>query len=214
MDTSRRAFLASATAATAGLAGCVGGIAGGSGGGCGGGSEPKVDSLPNPKLGDADAPVLLETYEDFSCPHCATFSQQVAPKIVSNFVEPGDVRWAFNDFPIPVSQKWSWAAASAARGVQDEADDATFFEYVKKLFENQQQYSMDLVQSLADEVGVDGCAIGTDATNETYRPVVEADRQEGIDRGVDSTPFVFVNRQPVASPAYRDVEAAIRSHLG
>jgi protein-disulfide isomerase len=112
-----------------------------------------------------------------------------------------------------VSERWSWAAASAARGVQDAADDATFFTYAKALFANQQRYSMDLIASLADEVGVDGAAIRADARNETYRPVVKADREEGIDRGVDSTPFVFVNRKPVGTPSYRNIRSMIDAEL-
>jgi protein-disulfide isomerase len=112
-----------------------------------------------------------------------------------------DVRYEHHDLPIPVDERWSWGVASAARAVQESTDDVTFFDYAASLFENQSSYSMSLVESLADEVGADGCDARAAAVNERYRPVLEADRQRGLDMGVEGTPTVFVNGQQVESTA-------------
>jgi len=169
-----------------------------------------VSELPAPTLGPSDADVTVTAFEDFACPHCATYSLEVFPDIRSEYVESGVVRYEFRDFPIPVDEQWSWQAASAARGVQDETDDATFFEYAHALFENQNDFSQGLITDLAKEVGAPGCAIQADAVNETYRPVIEADRQRAVDRGAQGTPAVYVAGRSV-SPSYDAIANAIEA---
>jgi protein-disulfide isomerase len=212
MERTRRAYLAAAAGVAGATAGCLGGGGGGGGGteDCDVGDEPAVGDLPAPTLGPSDADVTVAAFEDFSCPHCATFSLEVVPRLRSEYVEGGTVRFEHHDFPIPVDERWSWQAASAARGVQDETGDDAFFEYAHALFENQGDFSPRLLTDLADDVGAPGCAIQADALNETYRPVLEADRQAGIDRGVEGTPGVFVAGQPV-EPTYDAISAAIEA---
>jgi len=212
MDRTRRAYLG--TVAGVGLgaaAGCLGGSSDGANG-CTIEDEPTVSELPTPTLGasDGDADVTVAAFEDFSCPHCATYSLEVFPEIRSEYAESGVIRYEHHDFPIPVDERWSWQAASAARGVQDEADDEAFFEYAHALFENQDDYSAGLITDLADDVGAPGCAIQADAVNETYRPVVEADRQRAVDRGAQGTPAVFVEGRSV-SPTYDAIASAIEA---
>jgi protein-disulfide isomerase len=210
MERTRRAYLA----ATAGIglgatAGCLGGGNGGANG-CTIEDEPTVSSLPAPTLGPSDADVTVLAFEDFACPHCATYSLEVFPDVRTEYVETGVVRYEFHDLPVPVDERWSWQAASAARGVQDETDDATFFEYAHALFENQGDFSAELITDLADEVGAPGCAIQADAVNETYRPVIEADRQRAVDRGARGPPAVYVAGRPV-SPSYDAIAGAIEA---
>jgi protein-disulfide isomerase len=195
---------------TALVAGCLGGGNGGGARGCDIEDEPTVSELPAPALGPSDADVRVEAFEDFACPHCATYSLEVFPDIRSEYIESGVVRYEFHDLPIPVDEQWSWQAASAARGVQDETDDATFFEYSHALFENQDDFSRELITDLADEVGAPGCAIQADAVNETYRPVLEADRQRAVDRGAQGTPAIYVAGQSV-SPSYDAIASAIEA---
>ncbi|MFB6102524.1 MAG: thioredoxin domain-containing protein [Haloplanus sp.] len=211
MERTRRAYLA-ATAGIGLVTGCLGGGGSGEGGtnGCDVDPEPTVSELPAPTLGASDASVTVAAFEDFACPHCATYSLEVFPEIRTEYVETGVVRYEFHDFPIPVDERWSWQAASAARGVQDETDDETFFEYAHLLFENQEDFSLGLLTDLANEVGAPRCAIQADAVNETYRPVVKADRQAAIDRGADGTPAVFVAGESV-TPTYDAVASAIEA---
>jgi protein-disulfide isomerase len=213
MWTTRRALLGSAGAAVAATAGCLGSVTGGDSGGgnqdtdCDLSARSTVESMPTPSLGPDDAAVTIAAFEDFSCPHCRTYHLEEYPDVESSLVG-GDVRYAHHDFPIPVSERWSWAAASAARAVQDSTDDETFFDYAKRLFENQSSYSMSLVESLATEVGADGCDVRAAATNGRYRPVLEADRQRGLDSGVQGTPAVFVNGTAVDA-TFAAIESAV-----
>jgi protein-disulfide isomerase len=198
MQTTRRALLAGAGTVAAATAGCLGSLTGGGSTDCDLSPRGEVQSLPAPAMGADDAGVTVMAFEDFACPHCRTYHLEEFPSIESELVGEG-VRYEHHDLPIPVSERWSWAAGSAARAVQDGTDDAAFFDYAASLFENQDAYSMSLVQSLASEVGADGCDVRAAATNGRYRPVLEADRQRGIDMGVEGTPTVFVNGQQVTA---------------
>ncbi|KTG08255.1 thioredoxin domain-containing protein [Haloferax profundi] len=226
MRQTRRAYLAAtAGALTLGTAGCLGG-SGGSGSddgsvaavGCDVPERETVDSLPAPQMGPDDAAVVVEGWEDFACPHCATFSLEVLPKLESEYVSEGIVAYRHHDFPIPVDEWWSWVGASAARAVQDEADDAAFFDFSHTLYENQSTFrgsddeeALSTLQDVADDAGLDGCSIVAAAARERYRPLVEAERKDAVeDRGFQGTPTVLVNGEQVA-PRWEDLKTAIEN---
>ncbi|MFB6124900.1 MAG: DsbA family protein [Halanaeroarchaeum sp.] len=206
MDSTRRQFLLTGTATTAvALAGCLG--AGSSGQQSGNG----VDSLPAPTLGPDDAPVAVAVYEDYACPHCYHYATETFPNLRDTYVGEGVVRYEHHDFPIPVDEQWSYQAPSAARAVQDEVGDDAFFEFSGGLWDNFGSYSLELLGQLADEVGADPGTVRDAATNETYKPVLEADLNDGKSKGVRGTPTVFVNGEALEAYDWQTVKAAVEA---
>lgn len=206
LRTSRRRVLGGVGVATGiAVAGCLGRPEGTPTAGDGAVDGP---DLPPPVLGDPDADVTVAVYEDFSCPHCASYNSEVVPQVEAEYIEPGTIRYEHHDFPIPVDD-WSWPVASAARAVQDGQGDRSFFDFADRLFENQGQFSLDRLAELADAVGADGPTVREAADEETYRPVVEADRSAGIERGVSGTPTVFVNDERLVGPSFSELADAI-----
>ncbi|MFP4591009.1 MAG: thioredoxin domain-containing protein [Halobacteriales archaeon] len=196
----RRALLVGAGASLGGaLAGCLGDDGGGD----------TVDDLPVPTVGADDAPVTLEVYVDFSCPHCRSFEMEVLPQLRENYIDPEVARYRHRDYPIPVDERWSWEVASGMRAVQDEAGDAAFFEAAAAIFEHQGEYSYGAIETVGDEAADVGEAARDAAEAETYRPVVESDREHGDDAGVPGTPAVFVDGELLQSYDYQSVESAI-----
>ncbi|MEA5387336.1 thioredoxin domain-containing protein [Haloarculaceae archaeon H-GB11] len=176
---SRRRLLASGGAiAATGVAGCLGG----------GGGERQ---LPVPVMGDPEASVTVAAYEDFRCPHCRNYNLNELPAIVSEYVEPGTIRYEHRDFP--VVNETSWRAANAARAVQEAGSISQYWQFAKLLFENQRSLSLDTYEQLGNEVGVDGAKLRDPAKNQTYNPTIKADRQRGADIGVKATPTIVVN---------------------
>lgn len=57
----------------------------------------RVDDLV---VGAADAAVTVFAFESLSCPHCAAFHRDVWPSIKERFVDTGDVKFVFRDFPL------------------------------------------------------------------------------------------------------------------
>lgn len=198
--TSRRRFLAATgSAVTATLAGCLGG---------GSADSDSLSTDDHPALGDEDAPVRMVVFEDFSCSHCASYNQQIAPQVVDDYVTPGDVLYFHADFPIPVDETWSYAVASAARAVFEEAGHDAFWSFSSAIYQQQGQYSYDLVEEVADEVAEVGQAARDAAENDSYRETVDDDREMGEEWGVSGTPTVFVGDEQIEG-GYQDIADAI-----
>lgn len=226
MRQTRRAYLAStAGALTLGTAGCLGGGGGGGAGddavtaiGCDVPQRDTIGSLPAPTKGPDDAAVVVDGWEDFACPHCATFSLEILPKLESEYISEGIVQYRHHDFPIPVDEWWSWAGASGARAAQDEGDDETFFELAHTFYENQSSLRgseaedvLSNVEGYASDLGLDGCSIVAATSRERYRPLLEAERKDAVDdRGFQGTPTVLVNGNQVA-PRWEDLKSAVEN---
>lgn len=202
MNLSRRRFLSTGSVVTVGaIAGCLGG-----------GSDESDQTLPHPIKGDADAPVTVESFEDFTCKYCRQFTLQILPQIAASYIEPGTVQFIRHDFPF-LDEEWSWKTAHAARAVQDTQGDATFYEYVDRLYQNFDSYSIELFGDLAESVGADPETVRTAASEGQYQQTLEAEKALGEEHDVSRTPTVLVNGERSESPLYEDVAAAIEAQL-
>jgi protein-disulfide isomerase len=94
-----------------------------------------VGAMQDPKgktMGNPSAPLRLELYADFTCPHCKLVHEQVLPQIVRDYVIPGKAYLVFRDFVLngpghQYSRDAATIAAAAARlGRYQEAADALF----------------------------------------------------------------------------------------
>lgn len=194
MTISRRKLLAaSGTAFAAGVAGCSGArnhdcdI-----------EDPGVQTeAPRAIVGDPASDIVIRVYEDFGCPACRVFYLENFPPLRQNYVDEGIVRWEHWDWPIPASE-WSEEMASAGRGIVDRHGSAAFFRFAKAVYENQNDHSYELIGDLAEEVGADRCRSIADAEFETYEPVINADREAGVNRGIGGTPTVTINTEPIS----------------
>ena len=66
-------------------------------------------------LGDADAPVTIIEYASLSCPHCAAFHARVLPWLKENYIETGQVKLVFRDFPLNGPALWGSMIAHCAK---------------------------------------------------------------------------------------------------
>lgn len=216
MDQTRRAYLAATggvAVGTVGLAGCLGGgssAAADTSHSCELTEREQVSELPQPRLGPADAAVTVAAFEDFSCPHCRDFATDAFSRLTEEFADDPAVAFERYDYPIPVDD-WSGRVANAARSVQETTDDATFFEFAEAAYENQSDYSWQVVGDLAEDVGADPCRALSDATYKPYEPVLQANRDEGDERDIPGTPAVFVNGE-LTPASYAEITSAIESN--
>lgn len=158
-----------------------------------------VNDLPQPTLGSADATVTVDIFEDYSCPHCADFTQNTLPKLTENYLGEDtdtDVQFKYFDYPVPMSG-WTRPIANAARAVQHEQGDEAFWEFNKAIYDSQGNYAWERVGETAETVGVDPCIPIRDGYNKRFTPIIEANRKTGEERGIDGTPAIFVNQELV-----------------
>ena len=71
-------------------------------------------AVPDYKVqGSLLAPITVEVYTDYECPHCATIFMGVIPELVRDFVKTGKVRLIHRDFPLNMHQYARLAARYA-----------------------------------------------------------------------------------------------------
>lgn len=178
----RRQYLAGVTAGAVALAGCSAET---------GGAENV------PVKGDPEASVTLEVYEDFACPACAAYNQQLLPQLEDEYLDSGQIRYEHRDFPF-VAEPQSWQAASAAREVFASGDADAFWTFSLGVFEQQNRLrsgDTSLFAELADEVGVDGSAVESAGVDREYDEAAQADKQRGENLGVTGTPGFVIDGQ-------------------
>ena len=88
--------------------------------------------------GDEDAPVTIVEFGDYQCPGCGSFALSVKPQVEGTFVESGQAKFVFYDFPLISIHQHSFLAARAARCA---GDQDKFWEFHETLFRNQARWS-------------------------------------------------------------------------
>jgi protein-disulfide isomerase len=146
------------------------------------------------QLGRASAPVLVEEYGDFQCPHCREFQRDVVPTI-DRLVDQGTVRFVYH--PIAFIGPESSAASNAATCA---GDQGKFWQYHDALFaaqgaENSGTFSNAELQRIAQQVGVAGDKFNTCLRDGTYNGWVSKITDDASRRGVNATPTVLVDGQ-------------------
>jgi protein-disulfide isomerase len=145
--------------------------------------------------GNPDAPVTLEEYGDFQCPPCGMFSAflgQLEKEYDSR------LRVVFRNFPLKMHEHAHEAALAAeAAGLQGH-----FWEMHDVLYREQEGWSKapnvrELFESYAGMIGLDLDKFRKDMDGEKARARVEADRQRGESLGIQITPTLFINNQPL-----------------
>lgn len=85
-------------------------------------------------LGDPSAPVTMIEYASFTCPHCAAFHTETLPELKERFVDTGQLKIVFRDFPL---DGVALQAGLLARCVPDDQ----YFNVVDVLFDTQRQWA-------------------------------------------------------------------------
>ncbi len=150
-------------------------------------------SEADPYKGNADAPVTIVEYSDYQCPFCQKFWGETLPRIQSEYIDKGLVKFVFRDFPLSSIHPYAQKAAEAA---QCAFEQGKFWEYHDRLFSDSrswQREGSDEFKRIAKELGLDGSRFGECIDSGKYAGEVQRDLQDGIRAGVTGTPAFFVN---------------------
>src|SRR5450432_3159253 len=97
----------------------------------------KPVSLPDMMLGPKDASVTIVEYASMTCPHCAAFNGAVFPKIKSEYIDTGKVRYVFREFPLDIKA----AAGSILARCIAKDDSGKYFAVIDMLFKQQNDWA-------------------------------------------------------------------------
>jgi protein-disulfide isomerase len=68
-------------------------------------------------VGNIDAPVSVSEWFSLTCPHCARFARDTLPRIHKELIDPGKLRYIYQDFPL---DQVALTAAMVARSLPPE----------------------------------------------------------------------------------------------
>ncbi|HLR46723.1 MAG TPA: thioredoxin domain-containing protein [Deinococcales bacterium] len=174
-------------------------------------SAASFDLEGTPVLGSPDAAVKVVIFEDFLCPHCATFTEQILPQVRSEFSGNDDVAFHHVNFLV---MPGSDAAATVAECVYRQDNDA-FWEVQPVFMRSQDQLSgRSNALELAGEYapGIDRSELAECAEDPA---VLEHVRDQGTmasSAGATGTPAIFVNGTLV-NTSVSAINGAIRDAL-
>jgi protein-disulfide isomerase len=154
----------------------------------------KAGPLGDMVLGSKDAPVTIIEYASMTCPHCATFTKDVFPRLKSEYIDTGKVRFIFREFPL---DQVALAASALARCVAKD-DTQKFFTVIDVLFRQQNELASDALgtinrvgkQAGFSEQMIKDCVQG-DTT--VQKGILDTREHAYTKLKVNSTPSFFVN---------------------
>lgn len=153
------------------------------------------------EIGDPNAPVTIVEYTDYQCPYCVRHATETLPRIMTEMIDTGQVRYIVKDFPLDSIHPEARSAAVAARcaGEQD-----AYWEMHDELFARQGEWSglgvaaADVYSAIATGLSLDGNAFAECLASGRYDAAVQANQDEGLALGVQGTPAFFINGFPVS----------------
>lgn len=180
--------------------------------------RPMVDGRA---LGDPSAPVTIEVYEDFQCPACKSFSEQIEPEIVDTFVATGDVYYIYRHFPFLDDQAPRNESDQAANASMCAAVENRFWDYHDMLFanwdgENQGAFNDKRLVAFAEALGLDMQEFNQCFDDNQFKDEIDADLVSGRDSGVTGTPSVMVNGRIISPgfvPSFTQISEAVEAEL-
>jgi protein-disulfide isomerase len=175
----------------------------------------KPVSLPDMALGPASAPVTITEYASMTCPHCANFTETVFPKIKSEYIDSGKVRFVFREFPLDIKAA---AGSMLARCIAKD-DSGKYFAVIDMLFKQQNDWAMkNTTESLArigKQAGLSQQAVEDCLKDQALLDKIAADQKFANEvLKVNSTPTFFINGEMVkGETSFEEFDKKIKSLL-
>jgi protein-disulfide isomerase len=173
-------------------------------------------------IGNPNAKLKIEVYEDFQCPACKEFTTTVEPQLLqSTYITSGQVYYEFIDYPIIDSNSLTKESHQAANASMCALAQGRFWDYHDILFANQAgensgAFSDKRLVAFAESLRLDMTAFNKCFKSNTYSSAINTDYQKGVAAGITSTPTVLLNGKEVTPgvvPTYDQLKSAIDTAL-
>jgi protein-disulfide isomerase len=140
----------------------------------------------SPTKGPEGAPITMVEFADFQCPHCAEFAPML-DKLIEQ--RKGEIRFVYKLYVLgKFPQSETAARAAFAAGKQGK-----FWEMHHLIFANQQRLSMQDLDAMAAQLGLDVSRMHADMQSQEATDRLAKDRKLGEDLRIEGTPAIFIN---------------------
>ncbi|HEV3501235.1 MAG TPA: DsbA family protein [Bradyrhizobium sp.] len=175
----------------------------------------KPVSLPDMVLGPANASVTITEFASMTCPHCAAFNENVFPKIKSEYIDTGKVRYVFREFPLDIKA----AAGSMLGRCIAKNDSGKYFAVVDMLFKQQNDWAMknttETLSRIGKQAGLSQQQVEDCLKDQALLDKIAADQKYAAEvLKVNSTPTFFVNGEMIkGETSFEEFDKRIKSLL-
>jgi protein-disulfide isomerase len=170
------------------------------------GAKPFADArkklekgVNGPAKGPAKAPVTIVEFSDLQCPHC----KQAAPTVDQLLAQEPDVRFIFQNFPLP-AHNWAEKAAGYVDCVGRSSNEAVW-KFIQKTYDQQENITeanaVEKLRAIATESGANGDQIAACAGTPETKARIETSVELGKSVGVTGTPALFINGRMLTAGA-------------
>ncbi len=149
-------------------------------------STTETEEIPMPVAIYAGGDVEITEFGDFECPFCKKFFDDTLPQLKQRYGDKLTIK--YKHFPLPFHDY----VRKAAEASECARDQGKFLEYHDVLFKYSPQLDEVSLNNYADEIGLDIATFKNCLSNGEKKAIVEADYQEGSNRGVSGTPTFFI----------------------
>ena len=155
----------------------------------------QVDGL---HLGDPNAPVKMDVYEDFRCSACVNYTQNYEPQIIQTYVETGKVYYTFHSFIVIDGNDGTDASYQSANAAMCAAEQGHFWDYHDTLFANQVTESASLFTDerlaiMAQNLDLDMTAFNKCFRAKRYASDIQKDISQAISLNLSFTPSILID---------------------
>ena len=168
-------------------------------------------------LGDPNAKVTIDIYEDFQCTNCWTFTNTVEPQLVANFIATGKAKLTYHDLIVIDLNVGGTESLDAANAALCATDQGKFWPYHDWLFANQYTegsgaFTKDRLKAIAAAMGgLDVAKFNSCVDSGAHNADVKGEKAPA---GSQGTPSIAVNGTLTATYDYATVAAAIDTAAG
>ena len=175
----------------------------------------KPGSLPDMALGPATSPVTVTEYASMTCGHCAHFNENVFPKIKSEYIDSGKIRFVFREFPLDIKAA---AGSMLARCIAKE-DAGKYFAVIDMLFKQQNDWvsknTTETLTRIGKQAGLSQQAVEECLKDQALLDKIAADQKFASEvLKVNSTPTFFINGEMVkGATSFEEFDKKIKALL-
>lgn len=146
----------------------------------------------SPYLGDkSKAKVVIVEYTDFLCSYCARHATETKPKLISEYIDSGQVLYVVRNLPLDFHGQLALDIANASLCVNEIGGREKYFEFYTKGFE---QESTDTLSATAKELGIDMNKYNTCMNENRYGDTIEVDITDATSAGIQGTPGFVIGK--------------------
>ena len=139
----------------------------------------------NPSQGQDSARVGIIEFTDFQCPYCGRFTMQAYPKIVSDYVATGKIRFIYRDLPLSNMHPFAQPAARAAHCA---GEQGKFWEMHNSLFTDQRALQPQDIAGRATKLGLDMTKFNDCVNSSKYSSEIDVSVKAAEKMNINGTP--------------------------